>query len=267
MITVIIGRTGSGKSTLAKFLKDHGYAVLKTYTTRPKRTADEDTYHFITPEEAEAIADKVMVTHINGYEYFARQQDVETSDVAIVDPNGLKDMADVLPGNTFHVVYVSADVNDRKIHAVKRADDKIAEEMVFDKRNEDEDAQFSEFEASVQNASIPVGNCTYFLQYNNKFDEDDMKFFADMVADGINDHKMFLNLLSECIDLGIVRTDPETKKPIISILDDDGQPQTVTVPVDALVDKLLADESSALKPLLIAYMGKSERFKDIHPKQ
>ena len=43
-MVLIAGRTGAGKDTLVKELINREFRGVKSYTTRPKRTPDEDTH-------------------------------------------------------------------------------------------------------------------------------------------------------------------------------------------------------------------------------
>jgi len=146
MLICIIGRTGSGKDYLAKKLEEKGLKQIKSYTIRPKRNENEDTHTFITKEEANEITDKIAVTEINGYEYFATYSQVKDNDIYIIDPNGLKVLSENLKDEKMLVVYVKADDDERKNRAINRADNKEKELEIFNKRNESENEQFTEFE-------------------------------------------------------------------------------------------------------------------------
>lgn len=154
MLICIIGRTGSGKDYLAKKLEEKGLKQIKSYTTRPRRNENEDTHTFITKEEANTITDKIAVTEINGYEYFATYSQVKDNDIYIIDPNGLKVLSENLKDEKMIVVYVKADDNERKNRAINRADNKEKELDIFNKRNESEDAQFTEFENLLDYAGV-----------------------------------------------------------------------------------------------------------------
>lgn len=265
MITVILGRTGSGKSTLAGLLAKSGLKVAKTYTTRPKRSPDEDGYHFVTPEEAAAFEDKVIPTTINGYEYFVAGRDLDACDVIVADVNGLKGIAQRMPGSTVHVVYVEADPEQRKLNAVRRARDKISEEQVFDSRSQDEDGQFSDFEEMLRAKRIPLPNCTRMTVYPNKFDMDDITAFASILADSIREHACLRAILAESVELDIFRKNPETGEPVVTVLDDRNETKQVSLSLDALADKFLADDGSPVKDLFMSYAMVSPRFKDLLP--
>lgn len=147
---LIIGRTGAGKDYFANALEDRGLKLVKSYATRPKRHENEDTHIFITQEEANAITDKIAVTVINGYEYFATATQVNESDVYILDPRGLYVLMNNMPNTEFQVVYVTSVNNDkRKSMAINRSNDANKESVVFDKRAQDEDEQFTDFEEKI----------------------------------------------------------------------------------------------------------------------
>ena len=146
MLICIIGRTGSGKDYLAKKLEEKGLKQIKSYTTRPKRNENEDTHTFITKEEANEITDKIAVTEINGYEYFATYSQVKDNDIYIIDPNGLKVLCENLKDEKMIVVYVKADNEERKKRAIERSDNPEKEAEIFERRNKSEDEQFTEFE-------------------------------------------------------------------------------------------------------------------------
>jgi len=51
VIIVIFGPTGSGKSTYKRHFVEHGWNEIKTHTTRPRRSGDDDEYEFYEGEE------------------------------------------------------------------------------------------------------------------------------------------------------------------------------------------------------------------------
>ena len=154
MLICIVGRTGSGKDYLAKKLEEKGLKQIKSYTTRPKRNENEDTHTFITKEEADKITDKIAVTEINGYEYFATYSQVKENDIYVIDPKGFKVLCENLKDEKMIVVYVKADNEERKKRAIKRSDNPEKEAEIFERRNESEDEQFTEFENLLNRAGV-----------------------------------------------------------------------------------------------------------------
>lgn len=149
-MVLIVGRSGSGKDTYAQELQRLGLAGVKSYTTRPRRFETEDTHIFVSREEAACMKDKVAVTHINGYEYFATKSQFKESDFYIVDPAGcfeLQKCEDI----DFQIVYLYADHLIRFRRAVKRVNKKDAEKEIgiFRERERSENAQFELFEKLI----------------------------------------------------------------------------------------------------------------------
>lgn len=119
-LLLILGRTGSGKDTYAGFLEAMGLKGVKSYTTRPKRTEDEDTHIFITKEEAALFKNRVATTEINGYEYFATKEQIDDADYYIIDPAGVTYMLNKYPDINYKLIYIYAERGTRLERAVKR---------------------------------------------------------------------------------------------------------------------------------------------------
>lgn len=90
---IVVGRSGAGKDYLTNYLcEELGLKQLLSYTTRPKRFADESTHIFITDEEAQHIIstqDIIAYTEIGQYKYFGTYQQFIESDIYIVDKQGI----------------------------------------------------------------------------------------------------------------------------------------------------------------------------------
>lgn len=135
---VITGRTASGKSTLAERLEQHGYSLLKTYTTRPRRADETNEYHFI--DNPEAYDGRMLETTINGHRYFTRKTDIHYYDMMVVDANGVIDMA--LSGITpQHIIFIDIDTPTRQKRYMKRNND---DAETFQKRNHAEADAFED---------------------------------------------------------------------------------------------------------------------------
>ena len=148
---MIVGRSGCGKDTLAYCLtKNHGLKQLISTTTRPPRYTGETAHVFVSEEEANLMTERVAETVINGYQYFATKQQLDESDIYVIDPKGLSDVCDRAPDTELCVVYVQASTQVRRKRAIDRAEDKEEAKKVFDKRHDDENAMFSEFEKLIE---------------------------------------------------------------------------------------------------------------------
>ena len=159
---LVIGRSGCGKDTFAhKMIKDCGLKQLISTTTRPMRYPGEDTHVFVTEEEAATMTERVAETVIDGYQYFATQQQLDESDIYIIDPKGLYDVCKNSPNTNICVVFVYASDEVRRNRAIWRAADQELAAKVFESRTKSEDAQFKEFENMLFNEDI----CMFRMKY------------------------------------------------------------------------------------------------------
>lgn len=240
MIYLIAGRTGAGKDylvakliELSKQINGTPWKQVKSYATRPPRTPDEDTHTFISPEKVKDYKDKMVAyTKIGDYEYFATDEQVLESDMYIVDPNGIEELTKNMPDTEFQIVYVRAndDIN-RRINAVKRAENKIKEEEIFDKRNAAEDEQFTEFEDKINNrmddeCCFPE-NVTAVIMVTNDYSDDCLSKYASLLIHEKTQIRKMCTIIKECVQLGILteseNTDSHGDKKIVAFyqIDDD----------------------------------------------
>lgn len=89
-IVLLVGKSGSGKTSvcdeLERFFK---WKVLKSYTTREKRNENEDSHTFVSEEEFDLLTNICAYTVFDGHRYCATQQQVDESDIYVIDLNGL----------------------------------------------------------------------------------------------------------------------------------------------------------------------------------
>lgn len=90
---LIMGRAQTGKTTIARRLAEMtGLTLLKTSTNRPKRSPDEDTYHFYTREESDRIPEdqKLFRTDkVDEYERWTGYDDFLAAGIAVLDPTAM----------------------------------------------------------------------------------------------------------------------------------------------------------------------------------
>lgn len=84
----IIAPSGVGKTTFVNELEKRGFKSVQSYTTRPKRTENEKGHTFVDKETFSKL-DLVAYTEYNGYEYGATFEQVDQSDLFIIDIDGL----------------------------------------------------------------------------------------------------------------------------------------------------------------------------------
>ena len=122
-IILIVGKSGSGKSTLAKMLEDnYGLREVKSYTTRPCRGANDTSHIFVTRNEFKGL-DICAYTLYNGNEYGATNDQVNESDIDVIDPNGVEYFLEHYTGRKVPIVIcIEADKKVRKKRLKERGD-------------------------------------------------------------------------------------------------------------------------------------------------
>lgn len=210
---LIVGRTATGKDYLANELKSRGMTLLKSHTTRPKRSDDEDTHTFITNEEYDAINKSTIAayTEINGNKYFATKDDVLNCDVYIIDVNGLRRISESMPDTPVIVVYMTANEEERKKRFIKRSgldENKALKE--YEERTESENAQFSEFEKILaDNELSKIGNNLTVITVRNNFLPSVIVEVADFITNSIRQHSEIIGLVDKASDMGLFNKDAD----------------------------------------------------------
>lgn len=124
ILTLIVGKSGSGKSTFQNALvRKYGFKDVQSYTTRPKRYDNETGHIFVTKEEFDALENKVAYTEFNGYEYCATKEQLDESNVYIIDPKGIETLKQNYDGKFLFIVYLDADENTCRKRMRLRGDD------------------------------------------------------------------------------------------------------------------------------------------------
>ena len=120
-LLLFIGKSASGKTSVANQLNGiFGLKVLQSYTTRPQRYLNEPGHMFISEAEFDALSDKVAYTEYNGFKYCATKEQVDNSDIYIIDPSGLESLLNAYDtGRPLKIFYFNVDICtriDRMIH-------------------------------------------------------------------------------------------------------------------------------------------------------
>ena len=175
---LIVGRTASGKDTLQYALEKRGITFVKSYSTRPRRVANEDTHIFIKPDQVAPKDEMAAYTVINGYEYFATKEQVKNADAYIIDPEGLKMLVENMPETRFRILYMIPLPSMQEEMAICREEDKEQAEERFRKRSASEDAMFREFDRLIMSGGL-YPNCRV-TKFVNTYD-DRLYAFADRI--------------------------------------------------------------------------------------
>lgn len=123
-IVLIVGESGSGKSTICDELtKSYGLKQVKSYTTRPRRSANEDGHTFISNDEFSKLENICAYTYFDNHHYCATKEQVDNADLYIIDPYGVGYFMEKYNGRKIPmVVYVHVDKDIRRHRMEKRGD-------------------------------------------------------------------------------------------------------------------------------------------------
>lgn len=107
----IVGPSGSGKTTLARLLRDeHGYSMLDSYTDRPMRFPNEEGHTFISKKEFDNLKGIVAFSPFDKFRRAATAEQIDNSDLYVVDLKGVNTLKRLYKGNKrIVVIYLDAD--------------------------------------------------------------------------------------------------------------------------------------------------------------
>ena len=144
---LFIGRTASGKTAISKAVCERmGLKRLISYSTKPQgKKSDEDYDHiYVRDEDLHRYEDDMAAyTEIDDFKYFSTFEQIENSDVYVIDPNGL-DKLKIKCGNKYDFVeiYIRTPQKIAEQRAKMRGD-KLKE---FKQRWVSENKEFTEYE-------------------------------------------------------------------------------------------------------------------------
>ena len=118
---LLVGKSGAGKDSVAsELVARYGVKQLQSYTTRPKRSPEENCHIFVKCLPNEKM---VAYTKFNGFEYCATERQVDENDVYIVDPDGVLYFMEQYHGDKDPVVvYLNVGWFTRFVRMMKRGD-------------------------------------------------------------------------------------------------------------------------------------------------
>lgn len=138
---LIIGRTGSGKSTIENYLCDkYGMTGIKSYTTRPQRGVEDNGHIFISEQEALEYINLVSSTVINGFKYFATEEQLKENDIYVIDVIGMEKLLNNYPDYNYIILHITVPDEVRKQRTASRTN------FNFEERQLSEDKQFKNIE-------------------------------------------------------------------------------------------------------------------------
>lgn len=149
-IFLIVGRTCTGKTVLAKEVaKRVGLKVVKSYTTRPMReneTDENSDHYFINHKDVSKYTDEMAAyTVIGDDEYFTTKEELNQSDLYVIDPKGVTDLKSRC-GDEYN--FITIYIRTPKRCLVQRAT-RRGENFDYNERYMKENEQFAAFEIQM----------------------------------------------------------------------------------------------------------------------
>lgn len=141
MATIILtGASGSGKSMIENELTNYGYKKIISYTTRNPRIGEKNgkDYWFINNDTFKEMLDEGLFAEYEEYSqgrfYGTLKSDyVEGNNVAVLTPNGIRQVKRNLPNTDIYSVLVNADLGTRMLRYINRIG---SDKFTYDDKNE-----------------------------------------------------------------------------------------------------------------------------------
>lgn len=209
MIFLLIGRSGCGKDALGNVLIQKGLKTIKTYTTRPQRSENDQQHIYITEQEADNIPDHLAEVTFNNYRYFMTKEQIlnDQPDFIIIEPTGAKILTETFPDICFDTIYITTtDQKKRKEKAIERDHNENAEEN-FNKRCEEENPVFTQFEKIIDEkkyeALEPNNQIIHYII--NDYQHINMNANANNIINYWNARKNLKKISEQCIEYNLIK--------------------------------------------------------------
>lgn len=131
-VLLLVGKSGSGKTEIANQFRKRGYDVLQSYTTRKPRSENEWGHLFCSEDEYEQFKRKgeiVAYTLFDGNHYFSTKSQIYSTDVYVVDPDGVNYLKEQVKDIKFITVYLNVDSDERYRRMKQRGDSEEKAQM------------------------------------------------------------------------------------------------------------------------------------------
>lgn len=157
MKLVLVGKAASGKDYLKNRLKQKGFTIGVSHTTRSPRDGEQDgvDYHFIDEDTFKKMIEQeefVEYMYFNGWYYGQTKEDFDQAEVMIMSKDGL----DILPEEYRKqcvVIYLDIDRLARVQRLNERNDknDSISRRLTADEK---QFKDFQDFEIRITNSNF-----------------------------------------------------------------------------------------------------------------
>lgn len=128
-LSLFVGRSASGKTTIAQILSEqHGMKQVNSYTTRQPRFDGEIGHIFVNEEQFKSLGELAAYTYYNGSHYGTTFEQLNESDIYVVDVPGVKSLLKKLKDDDrpIDIFYFDASVSARILRMIERGDSDTA---------------------------------------------------------------------------------------------------------------------------------------------
>ena len=166
VLMCVMAESAAGKDRLVNELCNRNHLTqLISYTTRARRTNEDDTHIFVDEETYQQMKDDNNIaayTYINGNHYWSTINQLYESDFYVIDPRGIESLKALnLPNLHLVTVYVNVPEDVRKERAKLRGDDM----NVYRNRCLSEREQFRDMKKNM-NVDYVVPNVDFAKSYS-----------------------------------------------------------------------------------------------------
>lgn len=198
MKIVIMGRTASGKDALASQLGQLGLSVARTATTRPRRPNEGDTHEFVDDEAMDEIwGTAVAHLELGGYRYCVTPETLASSDVLVLDPDGMRELARNVPDE--HVMAVRMAVDDTAREKAAKARGGVGKD---DERAAEEALAFATLDTEPMPDNVPE-----IVEVRNDYRPETIDEVAHAIRARVRVHARVMDAIRECARYGSVVLD------------------------------------------------------------
>lgn len=151
---VLVGKSGSGKDYAADLLKEKGFKIDVSNTTRPKREGEieGETYNYLTEEEFNKYEYYERV-EFNGWKYGTTSENWNNCNVFIMTPGGVKHISEEDRDNC-HIIYFDILESTRRERISKRSDADSVERRIEADRIDFKD--FNDWDRTILNEEFTL---------------------------------------------------------------------------------------------------------------
>ena len=166
VLMCVMAESAAGKDKLVNELCNRNHLTqLISYTTRARRTNEDDTHIFVDEETYQQMKDDNNIaayTYINGNHYWSTINQLYESDFYVIDPRGVESLKALnLPNLHLVTVYINVPEDVRKERAKLRGDDM----NVYRNRCLSEREQFRDMKKNM-NVDYVVPNVDFAKSYS-----------------------------------------------------------------------------------------------------